>query len=381
MIAYNKNALDIRRLRQIVDQLAAAKLLSAEETQNIKAHYPDQLYTPHLFVRIGFGLLTLIASAAVFGLLLLMTDGSVPTITCLIIAILSLFALEFFIREKKHFRAGVDDVLLHLTIFYCIAAFVVSNSFSDHSYSLFFFVSVIGYFIGAFRYLNRLAAALVPISCCLFIFSLFSTLETPFFVYFLAAIAMAGMFFLLSADRQQAWPYHAGCFLWARIAAVVACYASLHYHTYAITHYYADFVDEQLLASHARIIFLWAWTILFPFGVLYYGIRKASNTWIRVALVLIFSIGYFYHLYLGRIEPELGAILAGVIIICLSSYLILRLQQKKSKRFVYDPGTGADSLLVPAALAGMARLPAPAADQSTRFEGGSFGGGGAGADF
>ena len=71
----------------------------------------------------------------------------------------------------------------------------------------------------------------------------------------------------------------------------------------------------------------------------------------------------------------------GLIITCLAGYIILYLQQKKSKRFEYEPGINSDDLLIPASLVGMIRMHTPAADGSTSFGGGAFGGGGAGGDF
>ncbi len=384
MIAYSKESLDKRQLHTVIEQLTANKLLSADDAKNIRALYPDDLYSPAVFVRTGFGVLTLIASLAIFGILLLMSGGNSIGAVCLLMGAVSVLGLEYFIREKKHYHSGVDDMLLHLSIIYIVAGFSLLGGTGDrYLFSVASFGAAAGCTVGALRYLNRLSAALVPVSSCFFIWSLFPGWGIPLYAYLLTAVAMAALlYFFTRLSAKGKWPYHAGCLLWARIATVAAIYASLHYHTYAITHYPGYGAGGPGEAPMAWILFLWAWTILFPFGILLYGIRRASGAWIRVAMAAILSLGYFYHRYLSVFDPATGAILLGLALICIAAWLILWLQQKRSAHFVYEPGSQSDGLLVPVSLIAMSRLPGPAAgDEAARFGGGSFGGGGAGSDF
>ncbi|MCA0397198.1 MAG: hypothetical protein LCH51_07315 [Bacteroidetes bacterium] len=381
MIAYNKTSLDRRQLQTIIDQLSANKLLSPEEVKNIKAAYPSDLYSPSIFVRIGYGILTLIANGAAFGIVLLMSGGSGIRSICFFMALLSIGALEFFIREKKHYRSGVDDVLFHLAVIYLIAGFTFDFSNDSNMLITGCLIAIGCYIVGTIRYLNRLAAALIPVAAWCFIFSLFRS-GIPIPVYFIAAAAMAALLlFFNMLEKQNRWPYHRDCLHWATFASAIACYASLHYHCYQTLRYIGYYGSPEPGATNLWTIFLWCWTIVVPFVFLGYGIRKASISWIWLGMVAVLSLGYFYHHYLSILSPEVGAILVGLIITCLAGYIILYLQQKKSKRFEYEPGINSDDLLIPASLVGMIRIHTPAADGSTSFGGGSFGGGGAGGDF
>ena|SRR5882757_3610560 len=119
MIAYNKTSLDNRRIGQQAEEALEAGAISQEQYTNIKTAYPVAFYTPNVFIRIGLFLLTVIIVAFTLGLLALITSSSNEDAFAalfIISGLISYAALEFLVYNKRHFRSGVDDALLWLSI-------------------------------------------------------------------------------------------------------------------------------------------------------------------------------------------------------------------------------------------------------------------------
>src|SRR2546430_17730673 len=109
MIAYNHTSLDYLLMNEEAKFAINHNLISKEEYDAIEKAYPVELYSPNLFIRIGLFLLTAVIVFMVYGFLLMMEISGSEKGLGVLTFVFSLFlygALEFLIREKKHYRSG-----------------------------------------------------------------------------------------------------------------------------------------------------------------------------------------------------------------------------------------------------------------------------------
>src|ERR1700712_5681318 len=162
MIAYNPLDLDNRYARRAAEEAETENIISAEEHSAIRNACPDPFYTAPLFARLGFFVLTLICVGFSGGIFAAMTGfGNAGGITgfffqLLLMGALSVTALEWLIRNKKHLASGVDDALLCSAFGFLTGAFyVVGNNLSPAIQS---FVLLVFAAAAVVRYADRLLA-------------------------------------------------------------------------------------------------------------------------------------------------------------------------------------------------------------------------------
>lgn len=388
MIAYPKTLLELRAMRSLVQQAADRKLITPPETENILKAYPDGSYSPGLFPRIGFGLLTLIASLATAGLIALVSDFKNQAFLSGLMVLISFLLLEYFVRTKKHFHSGVDDVLLHTGILYLLWLFDSLGLFPYQVNDVLLFgLAAALYAFAAIRYIDRLAAGLIPLALGMMLLNAFDTVitVTPLPFYFVAAIVMTLIFIIsLRLRKLPLAAYHQDCFQWLEISAIIACYASLHYHTLQIN--YFSTTDPKagakaLINGGVLGYFSLAWTICFPIVLLWVGLKQKRRDWIRLGIIGLLSLAWFKHYYFPVFSSEITLILCGTAITISAALLISYLRKAKGS-FTDDAESNDHGLQVIGPLAGWLTLPQGGqASSETRFGGGNFGGAGAGSEF
>ncbi len=384
MIAYTKEALEVHEAKNLLRQAHSNQLLPEAEWEKICKVHPGPLYTPGLFARIGLGLLTALASFACLGLQLMLTDGSSLSFSFFFVAVLSLLALEYFTRVKKHFGSGVDDVLLHSAVIYLASAYATLRGLS--SYSAMVFAPLLGsalYAIAATRYLDRLAAALAPVGLWLSVYNAFTQQQvTAWWFFFLLAFLSVLLLFLVKRVRQGATRFHAAVMDWAELAAGLCLYASWHIYTLSETSAFR--YGAESAPTIAMMVFSWSWTFLLPLGMIAYGYRRHRVDWLRLGLVSGWSAFYFLQHYRQPFSGEVMSMLVGLLSVVLAG-LLLGIFRKPRGRYLFDPQGQVGALeerLQLAALLSLAGSPG-AADPGgkTQFGGGNFGGGGAGGNY
>src|SRR5450631_2916663 len=131
MIAYNPTSLDNLDIQEQAGQALAAGCITGEEQAKIRASYPEDLYTPNIFLCIGLFLLSVVIIAFSLGLILLVTAGGSNSIAPVLLfaALVCYGTLEFVVYNKRHFRSGVDYALLWTSagLFYAGLYFLHDN--------------------------------------------------------------------------------------------------------------------------------------------------------------------------------------------------------------------------------------------------------------
>lgn len=386
MIAYNKTWLDNLNIHKQLDDAYEQHCLSTEEIAQCKRNYPVGFYTPHFFIRIGLFLLTLIIVAFSFGLFLMLflaiSNEEGLAVMAVFFGLVTYCALEFAVR-KRHFRSGVDDALLWISVSFVIAGLNEAIDFSSLENAILIFVI-------AFYLTLRFADAVMSAVACLALLAVFflsyikagdiAKATTPFLLMALTALIY---FFAGKRKKQEKYRHYRSCLTVAEVTALVCFYLSGNYYVVRET---SDSMFNLHLKEGEGIPFgwiFWILTVSVPLLYIARGIQKKNIVLLRTGLILIaaavFTIRYYYYL----MPIEMAMIIIGIILIGIAYALIQYLKQPKHG-FTYKEALNPDfmnklqieSLLI-SEITGWQQ---PSAG-STRFGGGSGGGGGAGGEF
>lgn len=380
MIAYNRQSLVNRNIRQEAAKALAKDVISGEEDQRIRETYPVKLYIPNIFIRIGIFLLTVLAVACGLGLSMLITEGGAGLV--ILWGIICYGALELFIARQHVYRAGVDDALVWTagTLIFTGAAFLAPEMSATHACELALLLAA----WGMLRYADRLMAIVAYGALISLIFHLLTTIGKfsaaliPF--VFMAVSVVVYFLFTGISTRESLRHYHA-CLSLLPVAALLSFYLSVNY-------YVVQQVNASLHGETAPVALGWFWwtsTGIVPVGYIVWGIRKkdAILLWTGLALVVatVFTIRYYYHV----LPADLAMIIAGTILL-IGAYALIRYLRIPRNGFTSaapDEPHLLQNLPVEALVLveTFKTVPSSTADQPGQFGGGSGGGGGAGGTY
>ncbi|GAO45270.1 hypothetical protein [Flavihumibacter petaseus] len=381
MIAYPKEGLNIRALRELAEAAHDQHSITEEEWTAINKAYPDPFFSPRLFGRIGFGILTLFVSAALAGILLMLVDFDAAGEIFLFMALLSFAALTWFVKNKSHFHSGIDDMLLHTGIIYAASGAAILADEHVSSVGIISPFSIIAgglYLVAAFVFLNRIAALLVPLTASILIIELFPAYQNGMLSEWIIAAIMLVLIWLARKVQKAPSPnYKAEAGFWLEMAAAIGLYCAFN-----------SQVVKDLSGSAYRtigwFIFSWAWTIAIPILYLIYGFTTQRIAYIRLGLLGCCAIALTIQLVVHPVSDETMMVIFGIVCIITAAFLIFYYKKGNSSRYSFDPGTSRhlpDPGLLAAFAIHAAHQPTTTSPQNTEFGGGDFGGGGAGGDY
>ena len=385
MIAYNRVWLNNLYIRDQADEALREACIEKQEWESIHLSYPVEFYRPNTIIRMGLFLLTTIILFFSFGLFVLFFSSSLESAIgalAIFFGIVSLGILEYLVKEKKLYRSGVDDALLWLA---AIAIFG-GASFSLNAGGL---VNCILVFIialyGALRFADILMSIAVYLALLgtLFFLTMKMGSAAKLILPFLAMALSAFMYKIAGKLRRsgKTIPY-AGCLQAVSITALISFYASGNY-------YVVRELSDLLLEGSARggqsvftLWFFWSFTILVPFLYVAAGIFKKDLVLLRVGLLLVaamvITIRQFYHL--APLEMMMTMAGAAMMLVAFVASRYLRTPKKGFANLTPLAGDKQDQLSARSILVAET-LNASNTTESSRFGGGSFGGGGATGDF
>ncbi len=384
MGAYKKEDLFNRQVQEeSLDEYRKGNL-SKESYSRILLSYPDKLYTPDFFIRIALGLLTFVALLFCSGLfgLLLATGGIASAIFyCFLMGIAFYFVLEMFIKKKRFFNAGVDNVLMVVIIGFILSAFLI-NDFDESFILLSGLVTILACYM-AVRFADAFMASISYLALFVFVFLFYIKLGSlakataPFFMLIFSAVIFSIMKYLLRKEKLSIFSF---CIQSVMFLSIVTFYLSVNYFVVR------KGTEEMFgLAENASVPFAWFFwiaTFLIPVAYLFYGIRRKDFLFIRTGLLLIaaavFTIRYYFHL----LPIEIAMLIAGIMLIAVF-YFLMKLLKTPRAGYTFEPGyvrskklLNVEALIIAQTFGGAAK-----AQDNNLYGGGSGGGGGASADF
>ncbi|MDA3613442.1 hypothetical protein [Polluticaenibacter yanchengensis] len=378
LFAYNKDYVEKFLIREKGEELFNAHIINKNTFQQIRQNTEQPLYTPGFFVRIGFLLLTVIISLLGFGLGLLTVIDSNETaigVLALFYGLTGVFIAELFIAGKKHFRSGIDDAILLM----CGIAFAAFAGFVFKDERAVIITVLIVSVAFTIRYTHQLST-ISAVFALMFLIQDLLIDANPYLVIAAQVTAMSVIIVtsVLAVKKGQHIIYFQTLQL-LKYTAIIVAYAFLNY----------PFINEKLFFRYDQEVvrmpsnLVWAGTFLFPLLIFAYAFIRKEIWLLRFGVILfILSLIGFYQ-YHPFIPTEWALSILGTAAIIKALFFIRYFNPVKFG-FTSKPQTGTDNIIQDqvgaAIITENITVPKPGED-TTRFGGGNFGGGGAWQDY
>lgn len=382
MIAYKEKSLDQLVINEECEKALKRQLITAEEYGAIKAAHKSQLYSPNMFIRIGLFVLTVVIVFMSCGLLFLFAGNSLDNETAFFVITLfyGIFiyaALEWMIKRNRHYRSGVDDALLWLSLIFVISDISIYFDLTPLQISTFIFVLSLA---AAIRFANSVMSAIMFGSFISIIFFAVTPLGTiaKTILPFLVMLISFGIYLVtLNVKHAPSLRHYKYCFKMLEVLALVTMYVSVNY---LVVRELSVIMFDLNLPQDASIMggwFFWTCTILLPILYIARGLQKKDHVILRTGILLVGAAVFTYRFYYSIAPVEQVMTAAGIAMVIIA-YTTIRYLQKP--RFGIsdqpnqhgDSGPHLESLVIAETFKEV-----PATDDAFRFGGGSTGGGGA----
>ncbi len=399
MIIYNKKSLENLRLLKQAKVWKEKQLFSEHTFEKIKGTYINNLYTPNFFIRTGLFLFTSILICASLGLITLITihdtiSGSGLPIRMLIYAIITGFTTEMVIKEKKFFRAGVDDALQYATVGLFISAIAIfidilnraGESYYNESDNLIqvLTISLPVLLFFAIRYVDRLITALAFAVLIYLIFYMVSNAGNIGKAVCPFVIGLTTFLIYLLIKKYayvEKWIIWKDNFNILELLCLLTLYLSVNY--FVVRELNAVLNDDY---SSAQIPLAWLFyitTATIPLLYIYFGVTQKDRLQLHLGILLIAFAVFTFKYYFSLGHHEITITLAGAIMIGVAWFVNKLLKTPKAGLTVNKEDLENEFNLSDAEALIIAESMGKDSAQQDNFEfgEGNFGGGGSGGKF
>ncbi|UYQ95027.1 hypothetical protein MKQ68_07960 [Chitinophaga horti] len=395
MIAYNHQTLDQVLMRSEVERAYKKRLITAGERNAVNAAYPDDFYSPHIFIRAGLFIVTAVAILAAVGLMLLMdivrSANSVANF-CIFLTIALYAACEFFIRGTKHHKSGVDTALMwgaglaFVTFFF---AQEIANSESQISA-----VIMIGAAYLALRFADLPMSVIAYAALIATVyFSLDTSAVLSAFAPFIIAIVSLGAYLLFHRlSRPWRFRHYRNCLLLLQLCALLSLYGSLNY--FIVTelarddYYNAAAYEVATGGSQSAYVpplawLFWITTIAIPAIYLLLGLRNKNRVMLGAGMLLVAAAVYTVRYYHEIMPIETVMLLSGIclVVIALGAIRYLKTPRHGFTKEEDDASEQMEKLHLESLVIAQTMSTTTTPEKPWNFGGGSGVGGGATGDF
>lgn len=354
--------------------------ISKESLAKINESYSCKLYTPNFFISIVLGIVTVIAVIFTGFLIWLLTNATSSTgitFICLLLTLISYVLLEWMVKRKKYFNAGVDNALMLLVLGFLAGA--ILGSVDNPSWIFFNGLLMIVSLWLCIRFADSFMAIISGSFFLVFCFLLFLQTGNAAIIYFpfgmLGVIAI--LYFAIAKLKKHVSFVYEKCISVLTVFLLLAFYAAGNY--WVISELQS--VSYTTQAPFAFGWLFWILTYVIPIIYIAYGILKKDLLHIRSGIILVAATVFTYKYYHDLLPLELEMLLAGLLLVVISYSLIKWLSPARngftSETTSAQPAWKNVEALIIAETMGGDKPGEP--DQI--FAGGSGGGGGATGDF
>lgn len=377
------NDIDVRnwQLQKLAQDFVEEGRLTPPQYEALKEAFPTKIQQPNIFLRIGlfvFTSLCILFSMFFIGLLTGSLGSSMGAWggLALFFAVVLTAMVEFFIREKHWYQQGSDNAMVYAAVGCFITAIGMIVKFdSALSYSV---VSLIFLTVAAWHYGDALLAFGAFYSLILSFIIGFDTSETPPIVVPFACAVLAFTVYFLSKTALK----NADLFYWEdsfrilEIASLAVLYGACNY--YMVDTFLKDISDLVGIPSPYNYLFAFL-TVFIPLMYVIIGVQnKKRILWILGSIGIVLSILTYRHYY-AVMPIEWALTLAGIASLLLAFFLLKYLKIPQNG-FTYLSKSSKTNFLESIIVNQFIQQNA-APDDTVRFGGGDFGGGGASESF
>lgn len=382
MIAYNTTALDNKDVLEQSGRALKRKLISKEEFDIVSAAHPVNMYSPNLFIRIGLFLATAVIVSMSFGLFALFLGGMLDSdgVVAVMFGIFGIgvyAGLEFMIQKMRHYRSGVDDALMWISVSMLAGDLVFYFGMSELIGSVTIFLFAL---VAAIRFANSVMSAVAFLSflAVLFFavtpFGAVAKITLPFLTF---AVSTVVYFIARSKRNNGAWRHYRYCILMIEFLSLIAAYASVNY--FIVRELSVAMFDLPENTTITGSWFFWTATFLIPVIYIWRGLNTKDALILRTGLLLSAAAVFTFRAYFSLAPVEQVMTGAGIVLI-FATYLIIKYLRKPRKGIIDelpDNTVSEDDLHLEALVVTETFKPETIAEQGFDFGGGSTGGGGA----
>ncbi|OUJ72188.1 hypothetical protein [Hymenobacter crusticola] len=377
-------------------------LLTPKQREVIEADYPLDYHRPHMLLRIGQFIFTVIAGSMATGIAALWFFSVLEQhlkisvgiqLMSLIGATASFLVLEGSIKSARLYHSGSDNALLYMGLGWVtlLLGYLLDSAFPNafgSSFSLanpFLLLLLLPMLavllVATIRYADWLVAVVAYFTYLLLIanvllqFSI-GRLLLPFALMGAAFVAYT---LLRKLARRTDYLYYKRCFGWLKASTLTTFYLGGNYLVVREGNATLAGLFTSVQIPFAPLFYIL--TAVIPLVYLVVGLRRPDRIWLWVGLLAVGFSCYTLRYYRSLLPPEVAATLAGVVLVTLSAGAIRYLRTPRHGLTAAadeetPPLLNLESLIV-AQTASVAPPPAP----GFQFGGGNSGGGGATGNF
>lgn len=387
MTAYGKDNLYNRHIQQQAAIAFDNNLIREDSFIKTSEAFPFQLYTPNFFVRIGLGVLSVLAilfSTILIGAISSASSDGAYVSLAIFLALLCYALLEIFVASNKYYNAGIDNILLASIVIFAVIAFNIIDYSGQYQLTSAVAAALCCWLAIRFNdsFMSGLSYASI-IACCFFTCSnagATGKLIAPFVIMIVSA--MLFLFIKNMLGRYSLVLYHR-CLKVAELLSLISFYASLNYF---VVRELGNQLLETTLQPGQEIPFSWFFwicTAVIPPLYVYYGIRKKDLLFIRTGVMLAVASIFTFRYYHAILPASVAMILFGLLLI-ITSYLLIKYLRQTRGGFTSLATVNATKLVAEAEALIIAQAFGHKADHhgsGVEFGGGSSGGAGATGNF
>ncbi|MEO5572686.1 MAG: hypothetical protein ABIT08_17130 [Bacteroidia bacterium] len=392
MIIYNKDWLDNRRVQDVAEKWFRKKLIIPAQLNDIQQRFVCGYKKTNTFIRIGMFLFTLLLANSAFGLVLLFLSGIISEIYGIVLLIFSgitFFVLEQFIKGKKYFHNGIDDMMLYIALSYFIGGigaltYQVTDSVNFNNV-LFDCIIILPVLIFcATRYADSFVSLLSFVCLLIIVFITVNktgTIGKAVMPFIIMGVSFFVYWFSQKTKKDETKFYWRNCLNVLETASLITLYASVNY--FVVREASALLFDLSLQPGEdiPLAIVFYVLTLAIPVAYIINGLKNKDRILLRTGIILLAVSVITYRYYYHFMEAEVAMIIAGAFLILGSWFVINKLKVPWKGIVDKDPNEDAsfieaESLLIAQTFGQQAVKP-----NDIEFGGGQFGGGGAGSNF
>ena len=392
--AYNETAVRNLQLREMADNLLENGDLTPPQYEQVKTVFPIALKQSNVFVRLGLFLFTSLCigfSIALIGWMAFQStsDENNVGILCLFFGLSLTTINEYMIKERHWYRQGSDNALCYAAVACFVWGFALVFKIDDRViWTLLTFVFLT---IAAVRYGDPLLALGAFFALMISVFEFFKEKENTFMALTLvwAGLSVGVYFWTKYMSKKETLFYWKDCFMVLEKVGLAGFYLSLNYYflaqrfensfAYGYESELSNEGENEILMPFSTLFALL--TAFIPLIYLFLGIKNKDRTlWVMGGLGIAASILTYRH-YHSIMPIEWALTLAGIVFLALAYFLMTYLKTPRAG-FVYLPKQNKNGLIEALVINQvLQQTAADAPDDSVKYGGGDFGGGGASGDF
>jgi len=326
----------------------------------------------------SFGLLVLVAADA-------LDSNNGFFVICLIFAFFIYVALEWIIQSKRHYRSGVDDALLWLTLGFIISAVNLFTGITPLQQSLLIFILSLA---ATIRFANSVMSSVMFFSFIAIIFysiTPYGNIGKHILPFVLMSISVIIYFIVQIYKNKNAIRHYRYCLKMLEFLSLITTYTVVNY--FAVREL-SNLLFDLYLPVGASIPggwFFWLTTVLIPPLYIFGALKTKDSLMLRTGLFLlattIFTIRYYYS-----VAPVEVVMTAGGLILIVATYFVIKylrtpkygITDKEPEDEDMQDSLQLESIVITETFQ---KIPVPGAGEGVNFGGGSSGGGGASGEY